>query len=212
MRVESSKNNIVVLRVDKQYLLASTFLRMQEFYESPEFKDTVIDLEEYMDWYADEYGNFTYYSDWSGFNVPGQIVRRFFELHMDTLSKKEADMYELLLPWIDDIEKFYVIGVCSDDVMRHELSHAFYHLETLYKKNMTNLLKQVPKEFKHHCHRVLQEKGYHPTVFDDECIAYFATNAMPDFVEMFGNAIPWDHMLPIQLAFEKRYNKFKEKK
>jgi len=216
MKIKADKDNIIVLTADTQYELAATFLRMQEFYESPEFKDTVFDLEEYMDWYASEFGNFTYYSDWNGFNVPGNVVRSFFKEFFASsskqLSRKELDLFNMLEEYIVSDQKFYVIGLWkSDNTMQHEFSHAFYHLDIDYKNEMLKLLEDVPDSFRHRCHKVLQADGYHPTVFHDESIAYFATNTMPDFVDMFGKQIPWNKMMPIQVAFEKRFEKYNKK-
>jgi len=212
MKIKESKDNIVLFVADNQYELASTFLRIQEFYESPEFKHTVFDLEEYMDWYASEFGNFTYYTDWNGFNVPGDMVRNFFEHFGDQLSRKEQVLYEMLQKYIEGDEKFYVIGVWKDTTVQHEFSHAFFYVDPGYKKEMLALLKNVPKEFKHHCHKVLQEDGYHPTVFHDESVAYMSTNTMPEFADMFKTDIPWTEILPLQLAFEKRYEKHNDEK
>jgi hypothetical protein len=61
---------IYLLRFETQYEITSSFLRIQEHYESPHFSGRVFTLEEFMDWYAAEYGAFTYLEDWSGFNVP----------------------------------------------------------------------------------------------------------------------------------------------
>ena len=55
MRIKTSKDNIIFLEADTQYELASTFMRLQEHYESPKFRGKKVDLEEYMDWYAKEY-------------------------------------------------------------------------------------------------------------------------------------------------------------
>ena len=62
-------DGIFLVRFDTQYALASTFLRIQEHYESNRFRNRVFSLEQYMDWYAAEFGAFTYFEDWSGFNV-----------------------------------------------------------------------------------------------------------------------------------------------
>lgn len=62
--------------ISDEWDLAMTFLRMQEWYESPKFHHKKFTLEEYMRWYAKAYGKgaFTYPRDWSGFNVPSNAV------------------------------------------------------------------------------------------------------------------------------------------
>ena len=48
-----------------QYWLTSTFLRFQEYYESPKFRNLGFSLEEFQDWYVTtrDHGEFSYYSD-----------------------------------------------------------------------------------------------------------------------------------------------------
>lgn len=210
MKIESSKDNIIFLKGDSQYDLAATFMRMQEYYESPKFKGKEIVLEEYMDWYAAEYGNFTYTVDWNGFNVPGNVVRKFFEVHQDILLQKEHKLFDLLAPWIEGKERFYVIGVHEmDNTLDHEFSHAFYYLDTSYKARQRVMLKDLPEEFITHVHAMLEKKGYHPSVFEDETIAYLATNTMADSVDMFKIQIPWNEIAPLQVDFTKRYDSHK---
>ena len=60
-----------------QYLLAATFLRFQEHYESPKFRGRIFDWEEFMDWYAEQKGKFSYLQDWSGFNLPSPVFEPF---------------------------------------------------------------------------------------------------------------------------------------
>ncbi|MEK7106247.1 MAG: ABC transporter ATP-binding protein, partial [Patescibacteria group bacterium] len=72
-----TKRSIYLVEAPTQYALASTFLRFQEHYESPKFRGQFFSLEEFMDWYAEEYGNFTYYKDWTGFNIPSYILKSF---------------------------------------------------------------------------------------------------------------------------------------
>src|SRR5512138_554281 len=71
-------DRIFVVRFDTLYELASTFLRFQEHYESPRFRNRIFSLEEFMDWYAEKTGAFTYFTDWSGFNVPSSTFEAFY--------------------------------------------------------------------------------------------------------------------------------------
>src|ERR1700730_3525707 len=83
---------IYLLRFKTQYQLTATFLRVQEHYESPRFHGRIFSLEQYMDWYASRYGNFTYYQDWAGFNVPSTALQPFYEGKFDPLSEKEMQL------------------------------------------------------------------------------------------------------------------------
>ena len=60
IRKQKVAKGIYLLRFRTQYELAATFLRVQEHYESPKFHGRVFSLEQYMDWYAADRGNFTY--------------------------------------------------------------------------------------------------------------------------------------------------------
>ena len=88
-------DGVFLLRFSTQYELASTLLRVQEHYESKRFRNRVFTLEQYMDWYAKEYGAFTYYEDWSGFNVPSTAFTPFFRGRFDPLLRKEQRLLRL---------------------------------------------------------------------------------------------------------------------
>lgn len=78
----TDKINLLVFENQKE--LASTFVRFQEHYESPEFAGKTFSLEEFKEWYIKnsekgrETGEFTYYEDWSGFNIPSYVMRPFY--------------------------------------------------------------------------------------------------------------------------------------
>ena len=212
MKIVSSKDNIIFLKAESQYELCSTFWRLQEYYESPKFRNKFFGIEEYMDWYAAEYGNFTYMVDWNGFNVPGNIVSKFFSTYPGKLFNKERRLFDLLLPWIDSKEKFYIIGVHEmDNTLDHEYSHAFYYLDPKYKKKQTANIGRLDQPFRLRITKWLEKKGYHPSVTDDEIIAWLSTNTMADSVHYWGGGnIPWDTIAPFQVDFYKRYSKFKK--
>src|SRR6185503_8648159 len=114
MRCTKSKiaDGVFLVRFDTQYGLASTFLRIQEHYESSRFRNRVFSLEQFMDWYADQFGAFTYYEDWSGFNVPSTALEPFYAGEFDPLLRKEQ---ELLRLFEKERRPFYVIGLSDDD-------------------------------------------------------------------------------------------------
>src|SRR5687767_6039954 len=88
-------DGIFVVRFQSQYELASTFLRVQEHYESPRFRNRVFSLEQFMDWYARRYGAFTYYEDWAGFNVPSTALAAFYQGKFDPLLRKEQRLLKM---------------------------------------------------------------------------------------------------------------------
>ena len=220
-----------VLRVEArtQYELASTFMRAQEFYESPyeEIRGRYFTHERYMDICA--YGNkrsaaneivFSYLEDWNGFNVPGHIFDEWASLFAEYDSScaanglmwdKEKKLIELIYEK-QSTDKFYVIGT-NDEGHKgdydHELSHAWYYLDKEYKDKMTDLVKKLSKSAKEQIKDHLMDDGYRDGVIEDETIAYLTTNTMVEVEELFDKVrIPWTMVLKFQKAFAE----FKEEK
>ena len=92
--------------------LAATFMRVQEYYESPVFGGRTFSVGEFAAWYASEYGAFTYCQDWSGFNIPSWVLEPFRNGGFDPLTDKEKN----LLNFFKNIhDSFYIIGATSQD-------------------------------------------------------------------------------------------------
>ena len=66
------EDNIILIVFESQLELTKTMLRPQEFYESPEFKGKAFLLKDFKEWYktTTPHKDFTYFSDWAGFNIP----------------------------------------------------------------------------------------------------------------------------------------------
>jgi len=93
--------NIHLLTFENQFDITSTLLRFQEHYESPKFKGQFFTLEEFKEWYIKnspkgiETGEFTYYSDWNGFNIPSYVLRPFYENKFKNLSEAEKNILNI---------------------------------------------------------------------------------------------------------------------
>jgi hypothetical protein len=160
---------IYLLRFKTQYELASTFLRVQEHYESPRFHGRIFTLEQYMDWYAARYGNFTYYQDWSGFNVPSTAFAPFYAGKFDPLSEKEKRLLGLFK---NLRERFYVIGVYDSGAkgsLTHELAHALYFTDASYRKAVQKTMGAYDTSA---LEKRLVKAGYARHVIPDEVQAY----------------------------------------
>ena len=153
-----------------RYELNSTFMRLQEFYESPnpKFRGKAFTHEQYMDWYAycddkptdHDAATFSYFEDWSGFNVPGNVVCKFFQSDAFWLDmwKKERKLWELLAPTVSRHgESFYLIGTFAEDsgdisrkdvgeIVAHEIAHSLWYLSPVYRK-ITKLFDRIPIDF-----------------------------------------------------------------
>ena len=177
MPPNTGKRKIYLVLCKKQYKLAATFMRFQEYYESPRFKGQIFSIEEYMDWYAEERGNFTYFQDWGGFNIPSWVLQPFYKGKFDPLTEKKAFL-ELFRGLIGD---FYIIGATWDtkkrefeNTVKHEFVHGLFFTEAEYRQKVVEELK------KHNTSRIehsLSKIGYAPSVYYDEMNAYLLTGA-----------------------------------
>jgi len=158
------------------YLMCSSLMRFQEHYESPKFKGKVFDAEEYMDWYAARFGNFTYYQDVGGFNMPSCTLKKFYAGKFDPLTRKEQRILEAF----KDIEEpYYIIATCKqskthEQDLIHEISHGLFFVNSEYRKNVKKILRGHDLSV---LHEYLRRQGYHKTHFLDECHALLLENA-----------------------------------
>lgn len=181
---------------------AMTFVRMQEWYESPEFHHKRFTLEEYMRWYAKTYGKgaFTYPKDWSGFNVPSDAVHAivnapdgwtqaetvlFNELgslgilhsstgHEPVRGKRDVPFF------VDRSRPFYLIATDGKDKedIAHEIAHGRFFVDAMYRQDVLRTMKHYdtrPLE------RVLLKKGYSKWTLKDEVHAYALTGWLEGF-------------------------------
>ncbi|MBI1999310.1 MAG: ABC transporter ATP-binding protein [Parcubacteria group bacterium] len=165
------KRAIYLVVAKTRYQLAATFMRFQEHHESPHFRGKTFGTEEYMDWYAKKRGNFTYFLDWKGFNIPSSALAPFYAGRFDPLWEKERK----LLGLFRDVKRnFYVIGV-SDEVerknpaLKHEFVHALFYLENAYRREVCGVLRRMAIA---EIRKALERKGYSSAVFDDEANAF----------------------------------------
>jgi hypothetical protein len=160
---------IYLLRFRTQYELAATFLRVQEYYESPRFRGRIFSLEQYMDWYAARHGSFTYYQDWSGFNIPSTALQPFFDGKFDPLSEKEKQLLRLFKGLK---QQFYVIGVFdrgAGNELVHELAHALFFTDAAYRTAVRTAMRGYDTTA---IAKQLTQAGYAKQVIPDETQAY----------------------------------------
>src|SRR3989338_5883359 len=140
---------------DDRLDLAMTFLRIEEYYESPNplFQGKVFSLETYMDWYVREYsktkkpyGAFTYASDWSAFNVPEVAVRAVCETFTGHSAKELWLFDELTKQGAFHEDQFYLIGNKrgAKAYFEHEYRHALFALNREYHNAMIEIIACFP--------------------------------------------------------------------
>lgn len=166
-------DRIFLVRFATQYALASTFLRIQEHYESSRFRNRVFSLEQFMDWYAARNGAFTYYEDWSGFNVPSTAFEAFYQGKFDPLTRKEQRLLRLFR---HEPTPFYVIGVAADADLTHELAHALFFTRPAYRHAVRAAVREYDTTT---VEKRLAALGYHRRVLIDEVHAYLIARTEP---------------------------------
>jgi hypothetical protein len=154
--------------------LGETFMRFQEYYESPVFKGRFFSVQEFADWYTGQFGKFSYCHDWSGFNIPSWVLEPFKNGSFGPLTEKE----EKFIRFFDGVKgNAYIIGITREDpewldTLRHELTHGLFFVEEKYRKDVLTCvshLKPGPAKV------ALEKMGYGKSVIDDEINAYLMT-------------------------------------
>lgn len=166
----------IILVEAKQKSLSQAFLRVEEFYESPEFRGKVFTVKQFKAWYKKKKGQFSYYKDWTGFNVPGEIWIKFFDGRFHPLDPIEQSLHLKVKEKIKNRTKFYVIGVSDveyDATLLHEMVHALFYLSPNYKRAVNRVLNR---------HRISRLKkylikaGYSEGSLTDEMNAYLVAD------------------------------------
>lgn len=155
------------------------FVRLQEFYESPhpEIRGHYFTLDQFKPLYAaDNGGEFTYFNDWHGFNIPGHVALEFFSIFSSDLSPGE-NFIEFSTR---GIFPFYLIGSHdgddAEDALDHELVHATYYLNDWYRANADKMVEDFRRTPDGAALEAqLKTWGYSDLTLVDELNAYMAT-------------------------------------
>ena len=186
-KIIEAKPNIFAVVVKDCYDRAMLFCRAQEYYECPnkKFRGKAFSIWDYMKWYAADRNGFSYANDWSGFNIPYDII---LECYRKQHCKKQSYLSEWETPYDEvmweiltkinriknDNEKCYVIGAGNTKgwTFQHEVCHGLWYTNSQYKKDATALLKTVDKKDYALFRKNLLNMGYTDKVVDDEIQAY----------------------------------------
>ena len=184
MKAEKLLNNIYHISLDSQLELGSTFLRFQEHYESVEFRNRIFSLDEFKKWYTNNSpkgkitGEFTYYEDFAGFNLPSSHLKPFYEGKFNPLSKKEQELLALF-PKEEMEDKFYVIGTYKGgdpNISKHEIAHGLFYCDAEYNKEVISALDELPRTHISEVENYLASfNKFHPDVWVDETHAFIMT-------------------------------------
>jgi len=193
-----------------QYEMTATMLRPQECCECPnkKFRNHIFNMEEYADWYANKYGNFTYYSDWHGFNLPVKYVFKLYNEFPD-LSNKERKLIESVFECGAKQEDYLITCFVEDGTfsatMSHEIAHGLFCTDKKYRKEVKKILKTISDTKIDKLKQVMKEQGYCPSVYLDEIHAYLMGDyrICPIF-NKFLNKKQLNSLVPIQEELKKQ--------
>lgn len=193
--------NVFLVNFKSSEEAAKTFLRFQEHYESPKFRNKIFTLQEYMNWYIKRSGRkeFSYYTDWSGFNIPSYVLMPFYQGRFSNLTQQELRLLEL---FEKNVGQFYIIGCAHEEAktLKHEIMHGLYYTNPKYRTEVDRILYKV------NCkpvHKVLLDLGYHEEVLHDETHAWLVTNKEP-----LGEYFDIKKYQKVIKALDRNYKKF----
>jgi len=194
-------DGIYHLSFDSTINLGAYFLRYQEYYESPRYYNVPFQLIDFLKWYASENdGNFTYFSDWAGFNLPAQVI---LDLYPQLTDANDHDSFMLLIAKmvLKENDKAYIIGTSheSKSALDHEIAHGLFYTNTKYQAEMKRTVKKLPAKIRKGIESVLLEMGYHERVLVDEIQAYMATGVSDRM------KVPSKYQGPFRKVFYKYY-------
>ena len=194
-----------------QYELGMLFLRYQEFYESPnkQFNNKPFTILEFMNWYRKEMGDisFTYPEDYIGYNIP---LESMVKCH-GSIPDGDHNTYDrfmfLIITKLLNSNVTYAIGVPNyltkktDSTFRHEVAHALWFTNPLYKYEMEQLISKINKTQYAKLTKVLKEQMYGSKHYADEIQAYLSTGLHEDMRKIPG-------VRDLEKQFKQMFNSF----
>jgi len=211
LKLKQIRKNIFHISFPNQYLICATFLRLQEFYESPykEIQGHSFSLETIQDMYAEKHGNkFTYLQDWSGFNIPDYVIKKFFKQFNGKLLVKESQLKKLIQKKIlNNPDKTYLIATYNQRDEAHEISHGYWYLESDYKTMMKELVENY--KYKKMLMLYLKRAGYPKKVMYDEIQAYMSTSTYTGLRNILSLPKNWKYTSSFKRVFKEFDKKHK---
>lgn len=174
LKLQKQYYNSVRIIADSQKELGETFIRFQEYYESPskKYRNKTFTLGDIKNYYSIKYGGDLYSDLWIGFNFPSSVLIPFKQGLFDPLTTQEKELLGLLKYRNDN---YYIIGSQNNSTLRHELSHAMYGYNKKYKQEIDDFIKKYKKDFAKVIQNIIK-KGYDKSVINDELQAYITDN------------------------------------
>lgn len=195
--------NIFAVVIKNDYDRGMLFCRYQEYYESPfdEVRGRNITLEDFMKIYTEKNKktSFTYTDDWSGYNIPSEVLVKASKMFLDSRTTYDEIMSDIIEHCQNIVKNknygenhpWYLIGVdkLSSKTMNHEIAHGLYCTNVHYKVEMDYLISHIKPSVFTHFKKSLLNIGYHDDVkiINDEIQAYMSTGKLHSWNEKHYN-------------------------
>lgn len=165
---------IYTVTFSSHYYMNATLMRAAQFKESPRFGGKVESLEKCMDLYYLERQNpeFSYFDDWSGYNLSRKDLDEFVKNYWLILGDKERKFFEHIAEVPSDGYVIAVLPGDPDGALNHEIVHGVYGTNEEYRTNVDIYLQS--QDVSDICH-TLRAMGYRDLVHADELNAYATT-------------------------------------
>jgi hypothetical protein len=202
-KIEEVRDRVFAVIMEDDYARPMTFLRVQEYYESPneDFRGKHFNIWDYIEWYSRQKKDvFTYAFDWGGFNIPLPIAWECYEGKERTKqigkvdcvrsmpdswkSKWDAVMKDIV--WEVQSKMFnkknrrdmnaYIIGAkdTENSTFQHEVAHGLYYTNNEYKQLMDEITETIEWQDYLKFEKNLLDMGYTAAVIPDEIQAYLS--------------------------------------
>jgi len=203
-KIEEVRPNVFAVIVKDHYHRAMLFMRVQEFYESPneDFRGKHFNVWDYIEWYSREHGDvFTYTYDWGGFNIPLKTAWECYEGSEKNTKKMYDGVRSMPDNWkspYDEVMKniiwniesrmfnkknkrnmnAYIIGAptTEDETFDHEVCHGLYATNKEYQALVDEITETIEWQDYLKFEGNLLDMGYTAAVIPDEIQAYLSTN------------------------------------
>jgi hypothetical protein len=179
-KITEVKPNVFTVVVKEKYDRAMLFCRVQEYYESPntKFRGKDFSMWDYMKWYASNHNGFSYADDWSGFNIPFDVLEKCYRNMQKFETPYDEVMYKIYweIQTIKKGGKAYVIGAGDTTgwTFQHEVCHGLWYTNAAYKKQAKIVLNTIDPNDYVIFRKNLLDMGYTDKVIDDEIQAYLS--------------------------------------
>lgn len=184
MKITKILPDVLHIDFDRIWYMSKYLGRMQEYAEHPKFYKKVFTTSRVKKYYRNLKEHFRTSS--YGFNIPGWAFKAFWDKKF-TPTESESEMLKVLEShgYGPDSLLFYVIASAGESAVKeslsamdHEIAHALFYICPDYKNEILMVMARYPEEVERVRKVISEWSCYHPSVFEDECHAYLATESV----------------------------------